>query len=103
LQQDRAELVRFAERFGGEPEESPHFVANLFGQVFRIDARRKRFGKHVANGARKPRDVGRVPRHERVCLEIEGEVALRSLDPALRGLAIRNGVEAHVRFDHRKA
>ena len=74
-------------------------------QVLRVEARlHGQLGRErLAQVLREPLGLGRLAGHQRMRLDVEGEVGRRALDPQLRRPSRRQGVVGRVDLDQREA
>ncbi len=89
LQEDRAELAGAPQRLDAVQEARPDLVLDLLGQVARVDALLVQdLGRQrLTQILRKALDLARLAGHQRVGLDVEGEVRRRAFEPQLPGPA----------------
>ena len=94
-------LLERLERVG---EPRPHVVAQRVGQVLGVDARLGRdvLGQRGPQVLRQALGLGRLAGHERVRLDVEGEVGRRAGDPQLGGPSGGQRVVGRVDLDERE-
>ena len=104
LEQDRAQLAGLGQGLEGVREARPDLVPDLVGQVLGVDPRLRGQlgGKRLAQVLGQPLDLGRLTGHQRVRLDVEGEVRWRPLDPQLGRPPGRQGVVGGVDLDDRE-
>ena len=104
LEQDRAELAGYPQRLESFDEPRPDLVAKVVGQVLGVDPRLggQVVGEGGAQVLRQALRLGRLAGHQRVGLDVEGEVRRRARDPQLGGPRGRQRVVGGVDLDDRE-